>query len=88
MEYVILWLLSGLVAMIIARSKERDGGGWFALGCLFGPFALVVAVLPSLKTDPNSPSPETPGRCPHCAEPVLKEAKVCKHCSGQIHDNT
>lgn len=82
-----IWLLFGFVAMIIASSKERDGCGWFLLGCLFGPFALVVAALPSLKKDPNTPDPVTHGKCPQCAEPILKEARVCKHCGAQIDGN-
>lgn len=73
--------------MIIASSKDRDGCGWFLLGCLFGPFALVVAALPSLKTDLNATSSATHGKCPQCAELVLKEAKVCKHCGSQIDGN-
>jgi hypothetical protein len=84
MEIVMIWLLFGFVAMIIAGSKERNGCGWFLLGCLFGPFALVVLALPSLKKDPNEPSPDTHVRCPDCQELVLKEAKVCKHCKCKL----
>jgi hypothetical protein len=87
MEFIIIWLLFGFVAMIIASGKERDGCGWFILGCLFGPFALVVAALPSLKKDPNAVDSATHGKCPQCAEPILKEAKVCKHCGAQIDGN-
>jgi hypothetical protein len=85
MEFLIIWLLFGLVAMIIASSKERDGCGWFLLGCLFGPFSLVVAALPPLKKDPNAPDPATHGKCPECAEVVLKEARVCKHCGANVN---
>lgn len=84
MEYLIIWLLFGFAAMIVASGKERDGCGWFLLGCLFGPFALVVAALPSLKKDPGSPAAGTHAKCPHCAETVLREAKVCKHCGREI----
>ena len=48
MEIVIIWLLFGIVAMVIANAKERSGCGWFLLGCMFGPFSLVVLALPAL----------------------------------------
>ena len=81
------WLLFGFVCILIANSKERSGCGWFLLGCLIGPFALVVALLPSLKKDFNTPDPSTHARCPHCAEVIMKEANVCKHCGGKINGN-
>lgn len=84
MEFFIIWLLFGIVAMVIANSKERSGCGWFLLGCLIGPFALAVAALPSLKTDPGAPTPRTHVKCPDCAELILIEAKVCKHCGCRL----
>ncbi len=47
MEMLILWLLFGIVCAMISTSKGRSGCGWFLLGVLIGPFAIVVAVLPS-----------------------------------------
>ena len=84
MEWMLVWFLFGVVAMIIANTKERSGCGWFMLGCLVGPFALVVAALPSLKAPPGIPSPDTHVKCPDCAELILKEAKVCKHCGCRL----
>lgn len=84
MEFFIIWLLFGIVAMVIASSKERSGCGWFLLGCLIGPFALVVAALPSLHTVPGTPSPSTHVKCPDCAELILIDAKVCKHCGCRL----
>ena len=49
MEIVLIWFLFGLVAAIIANSKGRGVFGWFVLGILLGPFALVIAFLPSIK---------------------------------------
>lgn len=84
MEYVIIWLLFGLTATIIANSKGRNGCGWFLLGVLIGPFALIVAALPSLKAGQTAPTPETHVICPDCAELIRKEARVCKHCGCKI----
>lgn len=41
---------------IIASSRNRSAGGWFALGALFGIFALVViCALPALAYRPWTP---------------------------------
>jgi hypothetical protein len=44
---IVLCLLFGSAAMIIARHRGRSGCTWFAVGTLLGPFALIVALLPS-----------------------------------------
>jgi hypothetical protein len=90
MEYLIIWLLFGLVAMIVAKSKERSGLGWFLFGCFFGPFSLIVIALPSLRKnpiDPYAPTPKTHVRCPACKELILIDATVCKHCAGPVNGN-
>jgi hypothetical protein len=84
MEIFIIWLLFGIVCMVIASAKNRNGCGWFILGCLFGPFALVVAALPSLSDDVTGPTPETHLKCPDCRELVLKDARKCKHCGCHL----
>lgn len=81
MEYVIAWLAIAVFTGAIASSKGRSGFGWFLLGCFFSLLALIAAAaMPSIKADPNAPSPETHVRCPDCKELVLKEARKCKHC--------
>jgi hypothetical protein len=81
----IFWLGMAIITAIAAASRGRSGLGWFFLGSLFSVLALLaVLVMPSLKRDPNAPSPETHVRCPDCAELVLKEAKVCKHCNCKL----
>ena len=84
LSVMFLWFLFGAVALVIANSKERSGCGWFIAGCLFGPFALVVAALPSLARDPNAPTPKTHVKCPDCAELIRIEARVCKHCGCKL----
>jgi len=73
-----IWLLFGFAAMLIANSKSRSGCGWFILGLLLGPFALVVAALPTAQDD--APLNKTHARCPDCRELVLIDARKCKHC--------
>jgi len=44
---LILWLLFGIFSAVIASNKGRSGIGWFFVGVFFGPFGLLVAVLPA-----------------------------------------
>lgn len=81
MELLIVWIAFGLVAAVIANSRGRDPGRWFAIGCLAGPFSLVVAVMPSLA---GGPSPDTHVRCPDCRELVIHDARACKHCGCRL----
>jgi hypothetical protein len=71
---VIIWLCFGVVTAIAAARKNKSPLAWFVVGALLGPFGLIAALL-------QSPySPKTHMVCPDCAEFVLLDARVCKHC--------
>lgn len=53
--------------------------GWSGLGWLV---ALIWAA--SGKPGESGPTPDTHVKCPDCAEPVLRDAKVCKHCGCKL----
>jgi len=42
MIFVIIWLICGFGCAAIAKSKNKSAGGWFFIGILFGPLALLI----------------------------------------------
>lgn len=78
MTYIVVWVLFGIAAAMFAGFNGRSVAGWFFLGCLFGPFALLFALIL------GRPEEEGVRKCPFCAELVKKEAVVCKHCGNDL----
>ena len=53
------WILFGIITLVAADKKGRNGCGWFFIGALLGPFGFILALL----LDPvNSPSSQSEGR--------------------------
>ncbi len=74
MFYMLVAIIFGVIAGMIALSKGRNIVGWFLAGFLVGPFALAVMVLPTL------PRQGRFAECPACLEVVRQEATVCRYC--------
>jgi hypothetical protein len=62
--FITFWLICGLIAAVIASAKNRNALGWLALGVLFAPSVLIVAVLPKLP--PAPPVGMRSVQCPRC----------------------
>ncbi len=90
MGIVVIWLLFGIVTAVAASNKNRDVVGWFILGCLFGPFALVLVLImkepiPGLVQQIiDRQKEELVKVCPYCAEGIKPAAVVCKHCGRDL----
>lgn len=83
MEILIIGTLIGLLPAAIAQSKGRSFVAWWIYGALLFIVALPHALI--MKADEKSIEQKKVAggeriRCPHCAELIRPEAKVCPHC--------
>jgi hypothetical protein len=71
-------LLFGIISGLLAHHKARNALGWFAAGCLVGPFALLVVLLPMAVKEGVT------RKCPGCLETVRTEARICRYCQSEL----
>ncbi|CAM5280125.1 zinc ribbon domain-containing protein [Sphingobium scionense] len=86
MEFVIVWLVCGGIAAMIASSKGGSGPIGFVVGLLFGPFGIIAAFFMGneQKADAAKIAAGDSKKCPRCAELVKPDALVCKHCGHEF----
>jgi hypothetical protein len=86
---VLALIVLAVCAPIAGIVRQARGGGFmfgFFLGVLLGPFGILVAALMGVDpaTRKTAPSQRDPSRmrreCPHCQEPMRRDAFVCPHC--------
>lgn len=85
----IIWLLPLYVGHQVGKPKGRAGFLWaFFLGWIG---VLIVAVLPPTRFAPGDATAHLYRDCPHCKEPMRRDASVCPHCRSEsrpwrLHD--
>jgi hypothetical protein len=78
MHVLLVSLLFGIVSGLVAHNRARNALGWFIAGCIIGPFALLVALLPvALK-------PGVTRQCPACSETIREDALLCRYCRSDL----
>lgn len=88
MELVILWVVLSAMAGMYASSKGLSGIAHFVGSLLFSP---LLGFLSAAIASPNKKVIETRlissgenKKCPHCAEIIKAEARVCRFCGREV----
>lgn len=91
---LLLVLVGFAIASAMALSPYDRAGRGVLLGLCLGPIGLIIALVwrSNLAAEQRARGMQNAHgdpmlrerRCPHCAELVLAQAKVCKHCHRDI----
>jgi hypothetical protein len=65
---LVIWLLFGICAAIVASNRGGNGCLWFGLGVSLGPIGFALAFT-------------TGTRCPKCSSKISEKATVCPRCN-------
>lgn len=75
----LFWALFGaLLGVAAAQKKGFSVAGGILGGLLLGPLAFLLFFVSGITKDDQMK------KCPHCAEFIKVDAKVCKHCGRDV----
>lgn len=83
---VIILALLALIPAKIAESKGREGAIWWIYGFFFFIIEVIHAAFLRDTVNVTDQKAAAAGnlKCPHCAEWIKREAKVCRHCGRDV----
>lgn len=88
MEFFFLWFVFCIIPAVIASTKGRSALGWFSASVFISPLlgGIIVACLkPATATlEQRELASGRMRKCPHCAELVKCEAKICRYCQREL----
>lgn len=88
--WLVVWVVLAVLVGVLASSRGRSGFGYTLASLAFSPLIGFIFVIATenlaAKRDREAlePSATTHVRCPKCAEFVLPQAVICKHCGSEL----
>lgn len=89
--WLVVSMMSGLVAGLIADLRGLTGCGYLLLALFIGPLAIVVALVAPRDAAHDRKIALRRGdlvRCPGCMEAIHPEASICPHCRTYVMPTT
>ena len=81
-----VWIALAIVVGFMAKNRGRHGLGWAVLACLISPPVAGVFLMSIANRSPLASEPLLSSHidCLHCGKRILREARICRHCGGDV----
>lgn len=87
MTFIVPWVVLAILVALFAYARGHNllhTFGFLLLGLAFSPIIALIAAALIPPAEANLIEKGVAKRCPHCAELVKPEAKVCSHCGRDL----